>query len=277
MNRLLEIIGLFKEFVLFALLIIVSLVLLGNNDNRQMHAIRAVTIGCVGIVQEQLSVIPNVIALRHENAVLRQLNVNLSDEVSRLREAQRENTRLREIIGLKEHPSYSYISADVIGKSVHLLRNTITLNIGEQDNVRPDMPIVSENGLVGKIIATSRHYAVGQLLLNKDFRASAKVERSRVDGIISWEGSDLLRLKNVSKKQDVKEGDVVLSSEYSNVFPRDIRIGTVTSVTEKPGNLFKDVLVTPSVDFSSLEQVFIIPAVQDTERIALERTALHLK
>src|SRR5262245_59951398 len=254
MNTLLEIIAHFKEFAFLTLLIIISLVLLGNNDNRQMHAIRATTIGMVGVVQEQISVIPNVIALRHENEVLRRLNVNLSDEVGRLRESERENVRLREIVGLKEHPSYTYISAEVVGKSLHLLRNNITLNVGEQDNVAPDMPIVSENGLVGKIITVSRHYSVGQLLFNKDFRASAKVERSRVDGIITWEGSDILRLKNVSKKQDVKEGDIVLSSEYSNIFPRDIRIGMVSSVTDKPGNLFKDVTVTPSVDFSALEQ-----------------------
>lgn len=277
MQRLLNILVAFKEYFTLTLLIIISLVLLSNNDNTQVRAIRSYTVGFVGFIQNALSVIPNVVELKRENEILRQLNVNLSDEVSRLREARLENMRLREMIGMKSRAEFTLIPAEVIGKSLHLLRNTITLNVGEEDGVKQDMPIVSEVGLVGKVIATSAHYSIGQLVLNKDFRASAKVQRSRVDGIIAWDGGDVLHLKNVAKKQDVKEGDVVTTSEHSNTFPRDIKIGIVSKVSEKPGNLFKDVDLTPSVDFASLEEVFIITALADTERIALEKKAAHTK
>ena len=269
MQRLLNIVQLFKEYFLLAFLIIVSLILLSANDNPQIRAIRSYTVGFVGVLQNALSVIPNILELQRENTILRQLNVDLSDEVSRLREARLENLKLREMIRLKEHSEFRLVAGDVIGKSLHLLRNTITLDIGENNDVKADMPIISESGLVGKIIATSGHYSIGQLMTNKDFRASAKIQRSRVDGIVAWDGGDFVLLNNVSKTQDVKEGDLVTTSEYSNTFPRNIKIGVVSKVSEKQGSLFKEIQVVPSVDFSSLEQVFVITAVQDSERVVL--------
>ena len=277
MQRLTNIVAQFKEYAILALLLLVSLLLLSFNDNRQIRAIRSYTVGFIGLFQEALSVIPNVVELKRENAILRELNVNLSDEVNRLREARLENLRLRAMLGLKEQGTITLIAADVVGKSLYLLRNSITVNVGENNGVKADMPIVSESGLVGKIVATSARYSVGQLVLNRDFRASAKVQRSRVDGIIAWDGGEYVRLKNIAKTQDIKEGDVVTTSEYSNVFPRDIKIGYVAKVSEKPGSLFKEVDVKPSVDFNALEQVFIITTAQDSERVLLEKGVLHPK
>jgi rod shape-determining protein MreC len=270
MQRLLNILRLFKEYVVLALLTIVSLVLLSLNDNPQVRTIRAYTIGAVGMFQDIVSALPNIFALEKENTILRQQNVNLTDEVSRLREARLENTRLREMLRLREHSRHRLIAAEVVGKTTNLLRNTITLNIGERDGVRMHMPVVSEGGLVGRIVAVSNRYAVGQLMINRDFRASVKVQRSRVVGILAWIGGDHLELRNVAKTQDVAVGDVVMTSEYSNVFPRDLKVGVVTSVSEQEGGLFRHILVQPAVDFSTLEHVFIITSVPDAERTELE-------
>ncbi len=275
MQRLINIILLFKEYFVLTLLIIFSLILLGSNDNVQIRAFRSYTVGFLGIFQDALSIIPNVFELKRENEILRQLNVNLSDEVNRLREARLENIRLRSMLGLKERSDIKLITADIVGKSLHLLRNTVTLNTGENGGVRSDMPIISEKGLVGKLIATSARYSIGQLMLNKDFRASAKIQRSRIDGIIAWDGGEVLKLKNVSKTQDVREGDIITTSEYSNLFPADIKIGFVSRISEKSGSLFKDIDVIPSVDFSSLEQVFIVITQVDSERVSIEKKIIR--
>jgi rod shape-determining protein MreC len=145
------------------------------------------------------------------------------------------------------------------------------------DSVKTDMPIISESGLVGKVIATGERYAIGQLMFNKDFRASVKVQRSRVDGIVSWEGGDVLRMKNVAKMQDVREGDVVTTSEYSNIFPKNIKIGYISKISQGAGTLFKEIEVTPSADLIGLEQVFVVRAVADSERIAMEKNMTRTK
>jgi len=276
-RRLIDIIIQFKEYLILIILSIVSFALLSSNDNIQIRALRSYTLGAMGFFHDVVSVIPNVFELKRENEILRQLNVNLSDEVSRLRELRLENLKLRQMIGLKERKDFRFIPADIIGKDLHLLRNTITLNVGELDSIKPDMAIISESGLVGRIITTSSRYSIGQLMLNKDFRASAKVQRSRVDGIISWDGGNYLILLNVAKTQDVKEGDIVITSEYSTMFPRNIKIGVVSKVAFQKGNLFKEIEVIPAVDFSMLEQVFVVISQPDSELVSLSKKATRAK
>lgn len=270
MRRLVDIVLLFKEYIVLAMCILVSIFLLSLNDSPQLRAIRSLTIATIGTLEEVVGFIPNYFALRSQNRILREQNLTLSEELIRLREAALENKRLRQLLSLKEQTPFTYVSANVVGRTLGLLQNTITLDVGENDGVRPNMPIVTNEGLVGKVVTTSSRYAVGQILWNKDFRASAKVERGRVDGILLWEGGEHLLLKNVAKTLDVQQGDVVVTSEYSNVFPRGIKIGVVSRTSQSPGALFQSIEITPSVDLSRIEQVFVITRTPDEERIALE-------
>jgi rod shape-determining protein MreC len=251
-------------------LLAVSVSLLALNDDSQIRNIRSVAVVSVGTLQDALGIIPNYFDLRRENHVLRELNLTLADEVNRLREARLENLRLRQLLGLKERGEFGFVAANIIGKNLQLLRNTVTLDAGERNGLRADMPIVTENGLAGKIVATSGRFAVAQILYNKDIRVSAKIERSRVDGIIRWEGGSALALQDVAKSLDVRAGDVVITSEYSSFFPPGIRIGVVASARGAEGSLFQSVEVRPAVDFSRLEEVFVITSMPDSERIALE-------
>jgi rod shape-determining protein MreC len=160
--------------------------------------------------------------------------------------------------------------SNVVGKNLQLLRNTITLDVGQQEGVRPNMPVVTGSGLVGKITAASSRYAIAQILLNKDLRVSAKVQRSRVDGIVRWEGGARLLLTNVAKTLDVLPGDVVVTSDYSSIYPPGIRIGVVTETHPIEGSLFQSIEVAPDVDFTRLEEVFVLLASPDSSRLSLE-------
>ena len=140
LKRLFTVALLFKEYVLFAFFAIVSLGLLALNDTAQMRAVRSLTVLSVGAMQDALSFIPNYFDLRRENRALRELNLTLTDEVSRLREARLENIRLRQMLGLKDKTRYGYAAANVVGKTLQLLRNTITLDVGEKDGIRTNMP-----------------------------------------------------------------------------------------------------------------------------------------
>ena len=270
-KRLYDIASLFKEYILFAIFVIVSIVLLSLNDSAQIRTIRSITLVSVGSLQNALGFIPNYFDLRRENRTLRELNLSLTDEVSRLREARLENIHLRQLLSLKDRTRYSYIAANIVGKNLQMLRNTITLDVGEKEGVRINMPIVSESGLVGKITATSSGYSIGQILLNRELRVSAKVQRSRVDGIIRWEGGRWLILQNVVKTMDVQPGDLVITSEYSSIFPEGITIGVVNSTKQPPGALFQSIELSPGVDFSRLEEVFVVSTSPDTSRAAVEK------
>ena len=260
----------FKEYAVLTLLVLLSLLLLALNNNAQVRQIRSVVTVVLGVTQDQLSFIPHYFGLRRENEILRRINIELADEANRLREAKLENLRFRQLLGLKEESKYNFFAARVVNKNLTLLRNTITLNVGAADGIKPFMPVMSETGLVGVVTSVSNGYCVVNVLLNTDFRASAKVQRSRVDGILAWDGRQLM-LNNIAKTLDVKVGDVVITSEYSSTYPAGIRIGVVRHVQEQPATLFKTVIVEPSVDFVRLEEVFVLTAVGDQERVELEQ------
>ena len=270
LRRLYEFAVLFKDYVVFIVFLGAALGLLAVNDNAQIRTIRSLTVVSFGLLQDAFSVVPNYFDLRRDNRVLRELNLTLSDEVNRLREAKLENLRLRLLLELKEKRQYAYVAANVIGKNTQLLRNTITLDVGEGNGVRTNMPVVTDNGLAGKVVATGGRYAVAQILLHKDIRVSAKIQRSRVDGIVRWDGGATLMLHNVAKALDVRPGDVVITSEYSSIFPSGIRIGVVTKTRPVEGSLFQAVEIAPGVDFGRMEEVFVITTLPDTARAALE-------
>ncbi len=259
----------FKEYAVVTGLVLLSLVLLMLNDNVQVRQIRALAIGTVGSIQATFSFIPDIANVRRENESLRRTNMALSAEVNLLREARLENIRLRTMIALRETTAFHVTAGKVIAKSMNLLSNTMTLNIGERDSVRVGNPIVTGDGLVGKVIAVSAGYTVVQSMLNVDFRASAKVQRSRVDGIVAWDGNSLI-LKNVVKSMDVKVGDAIITSDYSSAFPAGLKIGIVGDISEIPGSLFHTISITPSVDFVQAEEVFVIDFQPQIERLMLE-------
>lgn len=274
MKTLLQFFGNLKEYIVFTFIVLFSLILIFQNDNVQIKFIRAIAVSIVGMVENTFSVIPNVFQLEKENRALRESNNLLSNEVSSLKEAKLENLRLTQLLELKEHTKYRMVIAKIIGKTLIQTRNNITLNVGENDSVRVGMPLITEKGLVGKIIATSANFSIAQILLNKDMRVSVKDQRSRVDGILMWDGEKKLIMKNVSKSSDVLVGDVIITSEYSNVFPHGIPVGYITSAGTLD-NLFKNIEIEGFVNFETLEEVFVLKYLSSEERQSLEKKFLN--
>lgn len=258
-----------KEYLILTLLVVLSLVMLFSNDNTQIRFLRAVAIGFFGTIQSGVSAIPNVFELESENQFLREKNIKLANEVATLKEARLENIRLSKLLELKELTGGSVVSASIVNKSVVKRRNTITLNVGEDDGVKLNMPVITDDGLVGKIVATSKSYSIAQILYNNDLKVTVKAQRSRVDGILTYDGVENLVVTNVPKSADVNVGDVVVTSEYSNTFPAGIPVGVVREAGNLD-NLFKKILITPSVDFNVLEEVFVLKYLPNEERRNLE-------
>jgi len=276
MKSILQYLANLKEYLVFSGVIVLSLILIAQNDNVQMRFLRAVAVNVMGVLQSSFSLIPNVFQIEQENRRLRETNIQLAAQVSQLKEYKFENLRLYKLLDLKKNADLKVVSAKIVGKSLIQTRNTITLNAGEKDSVAAGMPVITEAGLVGRIIGTSSNYSVAQILFNKDLKVTAKDQRSRVDGIIFWSGEDRIHLKNVSKSADVQIGDIIITSEYSNIFPPGIPIGFVTSVGTID-NLFKDIQVKPFVDFVSIEEVFVLKFLPSSERQDLEKKFIEKK
>ena len=258
-----------KDYLILTFLVVISLLLIFSNDNVQIRFLRAVAVGVVGTVQSGMSVVPNVFEIQKENEFLREKNIQLANELSTLKEAKLENIRLSRTLGLKDKNISGVIIARIVNKSLVQARNTITLNVGESDSVKVTMPVITDDGLVGRVVSVSKNYSIAQILYNRNLNVSVKNQRSRVDGILNYDGAGNLVINNVPKSADVKQGDIIITSPYSNYFPAGVPVGTVVEEGNLD-NLFKKVVVDPSVSFTDLEEVFILKHLPEKERIDLE-------
>jgi rod shape-determining protein MreC len=271
MQRFIAFVIRYKNYITLSALMVMSLSFMSVGNMRQLGGFRAVVVGSIGWIQSLFAWIPNPVALKSENTALRELNLQLSVESARSRQALVENAVLRRMLELPSMTEFRLIAADVSGKTTTQLRNYATINKGTTAGVREGMTCITDAGLVGRVIGASSNYAVIQLLLNRDTRVAAKVQRSRIDGIVTWEGESTVALKNVPKSFDVQAGDVIVTSNYSSIYPQNLVVGRVTKVEDENQSLFRRVVVEPAVDFSTLEQVFVIDYVPDQERLRLER------
>jgi rod shape-determining protein MreC len=201
-----------------------------------------------------------------ENKRLHQKVMELSLKNFWLNEEHLENSRLRELLGFRSQLEQKVIPAHVVAADPNRRYFSVLINKGRQEGVKRNMPVVNMHGLVGKIVDVASHSSVVQLMIDPSFRASALDQRSRVFGIIKPGSGFTLRLDNVPLREDVEVGDQVISSGLGGIFPPGINIGMVTSVAsletfseeDRSFGIFKMIQVKPSVDFSSLEELFVL-------------------
>ena len=172
--------------------------------------------------------------IEDENRELRQQLLEVSLANQKLQEQMLENLRLRRLLEFKEHSSYSFIPATIMGLGQEQTIRSLILNAGAEDSVQKNYAVVTENGLVGKILSVETSQSIAQILMDPNSLVSARLQRSREIGVVAWSGNLWLDLNYIPKDVIVEPGEVVLTSGLSRVYPGGIKIGVVAEVEEKP-------------------------------------------
>lgn len=158
------------------------------------------------------------------------------------------------------------VAAEVIGFAASPLDRSITVNRGRLHGVRADSPVMSDSGLLGRLVAAAPNAGQVELLLAPTAAAAALTAESRVRGIVraarfSEDEGDTLRLDYVPVGQNVVVGEEVISSGLDGMYPKGLPIGRVARVRRGAGMLL-DIVVEPAADFDSLERVFLLDPVE---------------
>jgi rod shape-determining protein MreC len=259
----------YKTYITFAALVIMSLSLISMGEVSKIGGFRTMVIGSVGWLQDAFSWIPRTGVLKSENSTIRELNLKLSEDLTRTRHALVENQKLRSMLGLKDVLEVEHISSEVVGRTTIELRNYLTIDRGTKDSIYVGMAVRNDAGLVGIIIGATESYSLVEMINNRDIKIAVKVERSAINGILVWEGGEVFRLKNIPTSFDIEVGDEITTSNFSNKYPDGIPVGKIIEVSDGPGDIFYKVAVKPSCNFATLEEVFILKKLPDPERIKL--------
>lgn len=257
MPRLFVYISVHRQMTVLFITTSLSIILLSLAPQQQVRVARIVTLTVLAPIQRTFAFIPSFFHLRSENRLLRAELVRLQLQNAALQENSLENIRLRQMLGFKQRKDFTYLPAEVIAYDSGRSLNAILINIGARAGVKPNMPVVTPEGLVGRVMDAGPVSSVVQLLSDRNCKVSGIVQRSRVAGIVTWNNGSEFDLR-LPLRADIRMGDWVVSSGLGGVFPRGLVIGQVRGVSLEDMGLFRRASITPRVDFSRLEEVFVI-------------------
>ncbi len=193
----------------------------------------------------------------NENLQLHRKVATLTAENLKLRQSESDLRRLRSLLGYSEQFTMSTSLAHAIMLDTSARFKSIIIDRGSDDGVDVNDAIVNANGLIGRVILTTRDLAKVQLLTDANSSVGALLERTRRQGVAHGTGAGVVELHDIPSLADVQPGDRVLTAGIDGVYPKGIPIGIVTK-SEASSNLFKQITVKPSVDFGTIEEVIVI-------------------
>jgi len=208
----------------------------------------------------------NAIAAPQDLARLRQRNSEMEAEVSRMQteiivlKQQISETRVLSALVdfARVQPENRYLAATVIGRDPSPFLEYVIINRGSDDGLRRGMPVVTQQGLVGRIAAVTADAARVKLITDPASNINVKLEPSGAQAVIRGEVSGEISLAMIPQSAPVEIGDLILTSGLGGNYPTNILIGQVTGVRRRETDLFQSASVQPVVDFNQLEIVLII-------------------
>lgn len=197
--------------------------------------------------------------LTQRNAELEAENSRLKSQVIELQQQLSETNILSALVDFaRANPENRYQAAAVIGRDTSPFLKYVFINRGSDDGLRRGMPVVTSQGLVGRIAAVTPVSARVQLITDPASAVNVRLEPTRAQAVLNGQITGDILLNMIPQGADVKAGDLVLTSGLGGGYPPNILIGQISGVRGSDQDLFKSATVQSVVDFSQLEIVLVI-------------------
>lgn len=259
----------FKEYFLLVFLIIISLSILASNEKPQVKRIRTFALGSFAVINEVVNSIFSFFQSDDSIDELKKKNAELILSLNRLNNYELENKNLRSLLNFKDSASYPLLYADVISKLVNKVQGYFIINRGSSEGVKIGMPVLDDEGLIGVISETAGKYSVVKTLYNSNLNIAVTIQSINVDGVLSWNGTELI-IKNIPSTYNVNVGDSVYTSDFSSVFPPEIPVGEVSKKETISLGLLHTLSIKPYTDIYSVNNLFVLMTVTSKEINNLE-------
>jgi len=261
--------------VLFAQILGLAIQVRRVKENESTLLIRVWTVtaitplekGIVGLESGMGNLWHNYIYLRgvrKENRELKEQIQQLRLNEVRISEDAQQAHRLQVLLGFKEQYLSKTVAAQVIGSGGSDRSRVVFIDKGDDAELRPDMPVITADGIVGKVVRVFAHSAQVLLINDENSGAGAILEKSRLQGILKGTPVGGLILDKVMSDEQIQPGDRVLTSGGDRIFPKGMPVGTVAQVS-KGKDSFLNIRIKPAADLSKLEEVLVITKQEEKE------------
>ncbi len=238
--------------------IVFSISLMAIDQTFPVMSIKNQTAQLMGAVHNGVSWLPRSLIIRRENQRLMTEVGRLSVQSYQIQEVTAENERLRRLLDFKERNEYDLIPARIIGMGTAGMDGSIVIDVGTEDGCQVDMVVMTDKGVVGRLVSVGESTSIGQLVIDPNFRISARLQRSRQLGIVRWFNGNVSVLEGIHQRADVQTGDWAVTSGYSDIYPPGLPIGRICWISHEEGSLFQEIRLWLDVDFYALEEVFVL-------------------
>lgn len=249
-----------RDYIITAVLLILAVAIMVQRYQGGLNSLRSVSLTVFSLLEEPLSNVRVYRQALRTNAYLQQQNIELQDNLSRLRSVEQENDRLRRLLELKDSSIYDLMPVTIVGKELSGVNNMITIDKGSKDGISIGMPLITSDGLIGRVIKLSPSHAQVMPFFNASFNVSARVLELGNVGIVSWSDQNPreLEMKYVPQTVEVQIGHSIATSGYSNTFPPNIPIGRVVNIEPVQGKDDQKIFLEPFVSLSDVAEGFIV-------------------
>lgn len=210
--------------------------------------------------------------LEKNNQDLQEENIHLRDSIPS--SFIKMGNRVVKINDTLHETQYEYISAVVINSTHTKQNNYFTLNIGSEQGIKRGDGVFSDNGIVGRVHNTSKHYAVVKSCLTSDINTAVLIKESGEFGILKWKGEDPRKgmVYGVSNDSKIKIGSHVVTRGGAGIFPRGLPVGKVTAIAPIEGQPLWDITILYSENYRTLQNVYIVKNLLVEEQEEIEKT-----
>lgn len=258
--------------IIITIIILILLVFLSNVSIEKLSYIETIATNLVMPIQNGLTYIKNKIAgnntffsdinnLKTENENLKENNKELEEALRELEIIKAENKELKEQLNLTEkYKEYETVPATIINRDVTNYSSVLAISVGKIDGIEVDMPVISDKGLVGHIIAVDQNTSKVQTIVDSSSTITALISTSR-EAIIckgSLEGKGVLKATYIPTEATIVGGDLVETSGVGGIYPKGIQIGKISKVVNTKNVTDRYALIETTVDFDKLETVLVI-------------------
>lgn len=270
MRNLLRFLGRYHVFIAFVALELCAYALTVRNRGYHEAAYLNSANALTGWVYSLKAEVVGFLQLRPQNQKLAEENALLRQELMAYKMGE-----------LKGSPAgwdtaraaeFTFIPAEVVNGTVHRQSNYMTINKGSAHGLKPNMGVITTNGVVGVVKDVSANYATVLTILHKDSRISSRLTGSGFIGSLTWDGHDpsILQLNDIPSHIDIVPGMEVSTSGFSDIFPAGIHIGRVISHKQRPGESFFSIQVRLTSDLSRVGTVYVISKRTQAEQLQIE-------
>ncbi len=259
----------FKEYIVVISLLLISLSIFPLNEQTGVKNFRSIAFGSFALFSSVVTDIENLFQDEDEVLRLKKMNAELMLEINMLREYGLENYQLKELNEFKRNEKFELIPGTVISRLTTRYDGNLVINAGLNDSVATGMPVVTAKGFLGIVMNVTPSYSLVRTFTNNNLKIAVQDQRSRVNGILSWNGTEL-EIKNIPTTDDVEVGDRIITSEFSTIVPPTIPIGIISHKETEISGLLSKLVVQAFADIDKVKHLFIVKIIPSKEVDELE-------